>query len=426
MADVNLDWITIRYRDIYKVVGTIVVVGVLSAAGFFGYRMATSERFRASHALSRADEQIKRLGEIPDNPEIAQGRKDLNAQYEEAKADFSNGNYSQASEKAKSIENTAIELLAGVAEKELLATVLQKQGEAKVKRRGGVNRWQDVRQQVTLHEGDTIKTGSDGQVRIKYPDGRIQTVPPDSYVSITILSSDQTVIQVQGGGTEMETPDNVDPSSQMGLKTPDDVSVRGNPGSHVIVNVDDSGGTTVDTTRGGAVVEKDGEERQLGAQERIKVDPGAGFGEILHSVPPPVPLTPEDKHLFMVATPEGLPLHFQWKSNGKKSKIQLATSLLYGSDKLVDRDVLPQKDSASGSLTVTGLVPGVYFWRLKSVSDGNDPSFWTLSNQFRIVRQNSNASSSTEKTLRLEVQWLRLGSSVAVKRRHQSRKPYRH
>ncbi len=278
-------------------------------------------------------------------------------------------------------------------------------GKVQVKKVNSVQ-WMNADYQTTLDKGDLIQTGSEGVARIAFADGTTYTVKGDTLVTVeeNIVGQDhasQVAVHISSGQVDLATGTWQVPGSKAqvsfenavaSLRSNSRAAVRSNPAT----NQQD---ITVDA--GSAELNRGNEHVDIGQYERAVVPIDGGPITKSQVLAPPELVAPLNLQPIIVADPKRDPIHFSWKpaATAKLYEFQVSTATMF------NHIVMDKKTSAT-SIDITGMEPGVYFWRVRAIDDKNNISDASDSYKFTLAAQGK------EQEMRLDVDDTELQGSV--------------
>jgi len=278
-------------------------------------------------------------------------------------------------------------------------------GKVQVKKVNSVQ-WMNADYQTTLDKGDLIQTGSEGVARIAFADGTTYTVKGDTLVTVeeNIVGQDhasQVAVHISSGQVDLATGTWQVPGSKAqvsfenavaSLRSNSRAAVRSNPAT----NQQD---ITVDA--GSAELNRGNEHVDIGQYERAVVPVGGGPITKSQVLAPPELIAPLNLQPIIVADPKRDPIHFSWKpaATAKLYEFQVSTATMF------NHIVMDKKTSAT-SIDITGMEPGVYFWRVRAIDEKNNLSDASDSYKFTLAAQ------GREQEMRLDVDDTELHGSV--------------
>jgi hypothetical protein len=258
-------------------------------------------------------------------------------------------------------------------------------GRVQVKKVNSVQ-WTTADYQLTLDKGDLIQTDSEGVARIAFADGTTYTVKGDTLVTVeeNIVSMDkptQVGVHITSGQVDLTTGSWEVPGSTAQVSFENAVaSLRANSRAAVRSNpTTKEQEITVDS--GSADFQRGDEHLDIGRWQRVTF-PTGGKTTTSQVLAPPDLLEPLNLQAIIVADPKHDPIHFSWKqaSNAKLYVFQASTTAMFNR-------IAAEKKVASTSVDVSGLDPGDYFWRVRTIDEQSKLSDAGDAHKFTLVAQ---------------------------------------
>jgi hypothetical protein len=253
-------------------------------------------------------------------------------------------------------------------------------------RQAGTLEWRNADRSMLLSKSDLIRTFSGGSAEIRFTDGTLFDVRPDSLITIDESSEDpgsrsrQVAATIQHGIANFQTPQRGVPGSETRISTP---TVRTTVGDDVVGNilVADSGDTGIKVFRGLVGAEtRTGQKVELASNQGLRVDATGVAGPKIALPGVPVLLAPPHQAEIAYVDPARSTTLLAWKAVGEAVAyhVMLDYSLSF------TRPVVDRKHWRTGSsMELRGLEVGTYFWKVAAVDkDGVEGSF---SDFFRFV-----------------------------------------
>lgn len=379
---VDLDWITIRYDDIAKIVTIIIILLVVVGGGFFFWRWHSNPQFKASRALSHAQHLYDSV-----SPATAKDQKSTLNQARnmiaQGRAEYRNGEYKKALTMAEDVISTLEELDTGQPQK--YAVLVETDGSVDVKR---IHQhvFTSAKNQMVLEDGDIVRTARDSYAKIKYHTGQVDVITPDSLLVIQAMTTTESganriEVFMQKGHMETRTPTTMGKNDESIIRTKS-TTVRPGPDSRVGVALGESGKVMTAVMKGVSELEAGGKKETLRAgtsgMSVISTDKGISNPEPM--TPPPVPVSPSDQQIFRAKKPNKYVMNFKW-NNPSKSEVLFEIS----ARPLFSKMITPPMKIKGTTVSLDGLPAGTYYWRLKASS--NDPNaYWSPIYRFRLLR----------------------------------------
>ncbi len=272
-------------------------------------------------------------------------------------------------------------------------------------RQAGTLEWRDADRGILLTKADLVRTGSGGSAEIRFTDGTVFHVRPESLLTIDESSENpasrarQLALTIQSGEANFQTPLRGVPGSATTISTP---SVRTTAGDDAAGNiaVADSGDTGIKVFRGSVAAEtKTGQKVQLAPNEAVRVSSEGTAGPKV--VLPGIPVLRAPSHQTEIAyvDPARSTTLFAWKevAEAVAYHVQLDFNPSF-THLLVDR-----KDWRTGaSMELRGLDVGTYYWRVAAVDKAGVEGSFSDFALFRVTKPQASTSQVPPPTLVVE------------------------
>ncbi len=263
------------------------------------------------------------------------------------------------------------------------ARFLNIEGTVRVKKANAVG-WTSVSasQQVLLDKGDVVQTSSDGYARILFADGTVYNMRPETLVTVEENSSSATsratnvAVTVTSGQVDLATTKFEGESK---VKFANAVAKIGQDTRANVKNDPKSQVSEFTLRQGQSEVIRGTERAMLGPYEQVSFRGDAGQMNRQRVAGPPLLLTPGDKALVVAAEGEKPEMSFSWTPvpTARSYRLRISTSPIFNS-------LSYDKRISSSSLRVSNLAEGVYYWAVSSLdgqgkeSQPSDPSKFEL------------------------------------------------
>ena len=404
----ELDWYTIKYKDIYTVIIAAVLILVVGGGGFFIWKWYFNMESKAERSLSRARKLIDAVDKLDLSPEQKATLTQARSTYSTAESEFKQGKYRDAFNKASDIIETISSVDTGVKDKQKFALLQEVEGLVEVKK-SGQHLFSSGKENQPLESGDIVKTGKDGSCRIKYHTGYVNVVNPDTLMVIQISANPGGGFKIaptlMGGSAEGQTSGTQKESDQSYIVGKNQ-KVSISPDSRAaLVEDKDSGKTRVANLGGISTVE--------GPQgQRLVLTPGTAvtataeeIGNPVNLILPPTASMPRDGEIIRLQDAPRQPVTLEW-SGGSSSG-----TLVQVSSKALFTKLLGEQVVKGNKLTLEGLPAGTYFWRLKVPGDETQ-TFWSKTFKFRILQIYK--KTVIQRNLRLHVESTPIGGGIIL------------
>ncbi len=272
-------------------------------------------------------------------------------------------------------------------------------------RQAGTLEWRNADRGILLTKADLVRTGSGGSAEIRFTDGTVFHVRPESLLTIDESSENpasrarQLALTIQSGEANFQTPQRGVPGSATTISTP---TVRTTAGDDAAGNiaVADSGDTGIKVFRGNVEAEtKSGQKVQLASNQALRVSAEGTPGPKIVLPGVPVLLAPSHQTEIAYLDPARSTTLFAWKPvpEAVAYHVQLDFNASF-THLLVDR-----KDWRTGaSMELRGLDVGTYYWRVAAVDKGAVEGSFSDFALFRVTKPQAGALQLTPPPLTIE------------------------
>ena len=234
-----------------------------------------------------------------------------------------------------------------------------------------------VTKETYVAAGDTIQTQSDGRAIVQMIDGSVYSVRPNSTVvvrdSTSIFGGKNVRVRVNDGQLNVRTDDQPEDTknivelgeSENELQSKTDASF----------NANGPNGGEIRISRGGVETTIGGEKTTIGENEYASINDGK-LSAREKLLAPPRPIAPENSAQIVDSGGAGVNVAFTWQDseagNAASYYLQVAKSPIFASDSImVDRSGVTTRE-----FRLAGLLPGTYYWRLKSTGRSGQTTNW--------------------------------------------------
>jgi hypothetical protein len=259
------------------------------------------------------------------------------------------------------------------------ARFAQIDGRVEVKRAGTLE-WLRATPAVVLRQNDLIRTGSGATAEIRFADGTLFNVRPDSLITVEestqnpVSRQQRVALSIQSGEANFQTAArNVPGSTTISTPTVRTTPERDTTGS---IQVAESGATGLRIFRGqGAAETRTGQRIALGANQGVKIDPAGAAGPTMAL--PSIPQLSAPPNQAEVAYPDlaqGVTL-LVWNAVPRAAayRVMVDFSPTFARP-LFDRQSVP-----ATQLAMRGLDAGTYYWKVAAIDpSGSEGSFSDL------------------------------------------------
>jgi hypothetical protein len=260
----------------------------------------------------------------------------------------------------------------------LTAQFISIEGNVKVKAVGTVE-WVTADKSMILQRSDVVRTGSGSAAEIRFFDGTVVHLRPESLVTIDTGEDPSTnrrnsALRISSGKADFQTAVRAGSS----ISTPT-ATTRAGADSNGGVLVAETGDTEVKLFKGTAQVEtKAGQKENLGTNEGLRVDQGGKAGPKLSLPTAPILLNPAHQAEISYIDPERAVTLLAWRPVTGASSYHLM--LDYSA--YFNRPIFDRKGIKDSTVELRGLDIGKYYWRVAADRDEVEGDF---SNFFRFT-----------------------------------------
>ena len=381
----DVDWYLISI-DRLKQVGLVVLILLLSAAGYFFWQKEKGNpRSNAESALADARQALNALASSKDfnvhRTEFDRAQRKL----DDANKLYTSTKYVEA--QGAAVESQTISRGALSGDRENDAQFLTVEGDVRFQK-GGSGDFKPAESRAPLFNGDWVKTGDRASAELIFANGSLYTIGSNAlleiYSQVTPGSNKKTnEVKMQVGSVEVATTD-------------DQSSVR-TPGTRVVVSsesstqvgVDRNQQTAVVATRGSASVTSTagGEEIKLNSGEKVSASAAGQVSNVKKLTMPPAILSPADNQVFQMTG--DLRVQFTWDKEPTATAyvLQVSRSRLFSSLEINSR-----RQSTTANAKVTS--EGAFYWRVASIGSDGDTGPFSSFRRFRVSGGNRGGQSS--------------------------------
>ncbi len=379
---IELDWVVIRIIT----VGKVVAVGITAAlaAGLLilvHYQMNPTPDVAARRAIRKAEraQHHAQNSNLPESwsSEVVQATEQL----DDARTAYGEESFKTALEMAESAQ-IRFAALAGAGAQSSVGSgqFFSIDGRVTVEH-SGQSDWQIAKPKMPVFNGDFVKTGRNGSAEILFTDGTLFLVAPNSLLEIHHnhrTSSDSGTVKMVVGKINISTGRSASVVATNSAET----HIERDSRIAVAVGATDEGAdTVVSSFSGRAVVRNEsGHEVRLSTRQQVAMTEEGQFTKPRTLPKAPVPIAPANSAAFDIRHNPVIQLQWANSPGSQGVKLQVSQTKNFPVSELdVDSPVI----SASGARLQT-LHPGIYFWRLASIQNGEIISEWSPVRRFRI------------------------------------------
>lgn len=405
----SVEWITVRYRDVYLIIGIIAALIIFAIGGFMWYHYVGNPRSKAEMKIKRAE---TKYAEVEQSGTGSKSNLNLaKDNIERAKEAFEKKNYGAAA----SLAAEAYETLKNMgSDSENYATIAELDGTVEIKK-ANAHIFKVAKKGEFLSEGDIVKTAQGSSGKIKYPNGEYHDLYPDSYIIIENLKKKvgggtYVRTKLEQGTLEKQTPADMNPNDESIVETPN-AKFKSGPASRLALERSQGKGTKAKALSGEIEAQIGSETRKLNATSTgIAVNISEmGSVTISELIPPPNPIQPRADQIIQYEDPSSSVITFEWSNPTKiPTRFQLSAKPIFQKNSIISE----KTQALENTVKVKGLVPATYYWRVRAEGD-EDKCYWSTSQKFKILQKMK--APKIERNLKLEVSFTPLGDGVIIR-----------
>ena len=247
-----------------------------------------------------------------------------------------------------------------------------------------------VTKETFVAAGDTVQTQSDGRAKVQMIDGSSYSVGPNSTVVIrdnsSLFGGKNVRVALDDGQLNVRTDQQPENTENVVEMMDSETRLRSQTDASFNADATANGGE-IRISRGSVETSIGGESSTINADEYAALSNGriASREKLLG---PPRPASPANMSQIIDPSGSGIGVVFVWgdESGAPASYyIQVSKSPTFASDAiLVDRGGLTSRE-----FRLAGLLPGNYYWRLKTTARSGQVSEWNDAWKFSVVRRDS-------------------------------------
>ncbi len=263
------------------------------------------------------------------------------------------------------------------------ARVTSIEGSVQVKRAGTLE-WLPAARATVLRQNDLVRTGPGGAAEIRFEDGFVFSVRPDSLITVeestqnTVSREQRVGLSIQSGEANFQTPARGVPGratiSTPTVRTTAERETAGN------IQVADSGETGLRIFRGqGEATTRTGQRIALASNQGVKVDAaGAAGAKVSLPVVPQLTAPPHQTEVTYPDLAQAVTL-LMW--NGVAGAAGYRVMVDYSPS--FARPLYDRHGHRATQMELRGLEAGTYYWRVAAVdangSEGGFSDMWRFS-----------------------------------------------
>jgi hypothetical protein len=262
------------------------------------------------------------------------------------------------------------------------AQLLTIEGNVKVKA-VGILEWVTADKSMVLQKGDVVRTAAGSAAEIRFFDGTVVHLRPDSLVTIDTGEDPQqqnrrsSQLHISSGHADFQTP----PKAGSSITTPT-ATTRAGADTNGGVQVAEAGDTEVKLYKGTGQIETSaGQKLNLSTNEGVKVDQGGKAGPKLQLPPAPILVNPPHQAEISYMDPEKAVTLLVWRPVAQATSYHVM--LDYSAH--FNRPLVDRKGIKDSTVELRGLDVGRYYWRVSADKDEVEGDFSTFS-KFTVTR----------------------------------------
>jgi len=377
----SYDWYTISGEAI-RGWGFVVIVVVLVAAGYLGYRFVEGmvlEREVAA-VIQEAQDLLQTVREAGGVDSYREEYDQAFEHLEEAKASRAGGELKEAYRNGQRSRTLLSSILSALRLRgpEGEAMFVAVEGEVEF-RRGERGPWQKARSRVALNAGDYVKTSAGGSAEVMTVDGTLYTVRPDTVILVGRARPAPGVARQQAINLEFGWVNLGTGQSGSRVSTPGaEARVREETSALISYNEEEDVGRFATYEGSMVVASADGTSREVAALEQVVQSEGTlSKAETLPMSP--VLMAPDDDYEIFLNADTELVLTWAPVAGAESYALQVAPSRFFV------RNVIDVKDRRETAAKVGLQGEGTFVWRVAAVDASGIQSPWSELRRFRVT-----------------------------------------
>lgn len=359
---VDLDAMLISVHSLWVAVGVVALIAASVGIWYFGFRRPESPEARAKREVAEASDLASRAAVSPGFAPRKSDYEAGEAALVEARNALAEKSFDLARTRAFEAQGKFKTVIADDA-KQGDASFYEVEGSVQVQR-GAAGTWEPARIKMSLTDGDFVKTGANGTAQVRYNDGQVHEIRPDTLFEVKKRIDPAT----KKGTAEIKMTKGVVSIITTGEKsrviTPANTVVEQLPDTKGEVSVaeDNSARVSVYEGQGSTVQTSSGEKISLASRERVEQKADLSLAPKVVLPEPPVLVRPVDNQTFDPKTVSTVSMSWNPVPAAGRYHLQVSRSRFF---------VQPEIDVADRTTTdstVRVLHEGSYFWRVAAVS----------------------------------------------------------
>jgi len=246
----------------------------------------------------------------------------------------------------------------------------------------GTLQWVNANRSMVLNASDLVRTGPGATAEIRFLDGTVLHMRPESLMTLAETSEDPATKQQRPGAKISSGEVNFSTKQDARFTTPTtDTTARADAKGKI--QAQESGESRISIFQGTAIARtRSGKQFELNSNQGITVDKEGKPGEKLTLPSIPVLLAPP--HQSEIAYPDiaRATTLLAWKGvpGASTYHVMLDYSPTFA------RPVVDRKDWMTGSMELSGLEVGTYFWRVAAVDKEGAEGDFSDSSRFTVTK----------------------------------------
>lgn len=274
----------------------------------------------------------------------------------------------------------------GAVQQVAFASFLNLDGTVRVKKRDSVQ-WENADYPTELAEGDIVQTGEQGIARIRFIDGTIYVVKPDTLITIeqnTTLENSATkvAVQVSSGAVDLSTGSWEVPGSSSEVRFENAVA-RMNQNTRAAIRQDPNAKVhEITVSEGSAELARGGRSVRVGPYERSSFRSPEDPLVKERILAPPKLSRPRNLEPIISTNPRQEVIRFEWEpvAQARNYRLRVSTSPLFATDVL-------SRNISTANFSARGLPPGEYYWTVRALDAQNREGPESEPNRFTLAEQ---------------------------------------
>ncbi len=237
--------------------------------------------------------------------------------------------------------------------------------------------------------GDTIQTQADGRAKVQMIDGSVLSIRANSTVVIrdsnSLFGGPNVRVTLDDGQINVKTEEQ--PENTQNIVEVRESENKVNPQTDASFGINQqSGGGEIRISRGSVETTVGGEKTVVKENEFAALDNGK-LANKEKLIAPPVHNSPSSNEQIVGSLSGAADIIFRWQSPDVNLaltySLQVAKIPSFGADSMV----IDRQGLGSPNLSLGGLLPGTYYWRVQASSSSGQTSNWSEQWKFSIIKR---------------------------------------